>query len=100
MQYGRPVAWKEEQAPIVTFWLDGGLECVGFPFFALGAARYLASEQTATFEWPFGTVLVRGPKTLEFYEAFCSHRVTGAKADGKDIASVTFRSLEADQSAE
>lgn len=85
MQYGRPVAWREEQEPIVTFWLDGGVECVGFPFFAMAAARYLGEEQTATFEWPFGTIVVRGPKTLEFYDAFCSYRVTGAKAAGRTL---------------
>jgi hypothetical protein len=95
MQYGRPVAWREEQAPIITFWLDGGVECIGFPFFAMAAARYLVEEQTAAFEWPFGTIVVRGPKTFEFFEAFCSHRVTGAKADGKDLVSVIFRSIEA-----
>jgi hypothetical protein len=63
-------------------------------------ARYLAEEQMATFEWPFGAIVVRGPKTLEFFESFCAHKVTGAKADGNDITSVTFRSLTADQSVE
>jgi hypothetical protein len=35
--------------------------------------------------WPLGTVLITGPKVLNFYAAFCAHRATCLKADGKDI---------------
>jgi hypothetical protein len=90
IRYGRPTAWKEEGSPIVTFWLDNGPECLGFPFFSVAAARYLILEETVSLEWPFGTIMVKGPKALEFFEAFCSHRATGTRADGKDITSVTF----------
>ncbi len=38
--------------------------------------------------WPLGTVVVTGPKVLDFYAAFCAHRATSPKADGKDIQSV------------
>jgi hypothetical protein len=94
-QYSRPTAWREGQAPIVTFWVDPGhLECIGFPFFAMAAARYLALEETAALEWPFGTILVKGPKAIEFFEAFCCHQVAEVKADGQEIISVVFRSVE------
>jgi hypothetical protein len=51
---------------------------------------YLALEETVSLEWPFGTVLVKGPKTLEFFEAFRFHRATEVKANSKDITSVVF----------
>jgi hypothetical protein len=35
-----------------------------------------------------GTIVVTGPKTLEFYEQFSNHRATLLRADGKDILSV------------
>jgi hypothetical protein len=35
-----------------------------------------------------GTIVVTGPKALEFYEQFANHRATLIKADGKDILSV------------
>ena len=35
-----------------------------------------------------GTIVVTGPKTLEFYEQFSNHRATLIRADGKDILSV------------
>jgi hypothetical protein len=35
-----------------------------------------------------GTIVVTGPKTLEFYEQFSNHRAALLRADGKDILSV------------
>jgi hypothetical protein len=35
--------------------------------------------------WPLGTVVIAGPKVLDFYAGFCAHRATCLKADGKDI---------------
>jgi hypothetical protein len=35
--------------------------------------------------WPLGTVVITGPKVLDFYAAFCAHRATCLKADGKEI---------------
>ena len=31
------------------------------------------------------TVIIAGPKVLDFYAGFCAHRATCLKADGKDI---------------
>ena len=41
-----------------------------------------------------GTVLITGPKAGEFCSAFCNHKATLLKADGKDILSVTFQKRE------
>ena len=38
--------------------------------------------------FPLGTVLVRGPKASDFYDAFCAQRATLLKADGKDVVDV------------
>jgi hypothetical protein len=40
--------------------------------------------------WTLGTLIVAGPKVLEFYDDFCNHRATSLKADGKDIRAVTM----------
>jgi hypothetical protein len=39
-------------------------------------------------DWPVGTIVVVGPKALEFYEQFSNHRATLVRADGKHILSV------------
>ena len=39
-------------------------------------------------DWPLGTIVIAGPKALEFYEQFSNHRATLIRADGKDILSV------------
>jgi hypothetical protein len=49
---------------------------------------FAIEEQILSLDWPLGTVVVTGPKTLDFYNAFCNHRATSLKADGKDILSV------------
>ena len=38
--------------------------------------------------WPLGTVVIAGPKVLDFYTGFCAHQATCLKADGKDISDV------------
>src|ERR1700732_949145 len=57
----------------------------GFPFFSLSASRYFADKETLCLYWPLGTVIITGPKVLDFYAGFCGHRATCLKADGKDI---------------
>jgi hypothetical protein len=39
-------------------------------------------------DWPLGTIVIAGPKALEFYEQFSNHRATLIRSDGKDILSV------------
>ena len=76
-------AWKNQSDPIFRFWAEG--DWWGFPFFTLSASHYFGDKETLGLYWPLGTVLIAGPKVLDFYSGFCAHRVTCLKADGKDI---------------
>ena len=76
-------AWKEQSDPIFRFWAEG--DWWGFPFFSLSASRYFGEKQTLCLYWPLATVVIAGPKVLDFYTGFCAHRATCLKADGKDI---------------
>jgi hypothetical protein len=79
--------WEERQAEIVRFWIDSG-DCWGFLFHHVSGTYFSAKEQRLLIDWPLGTIVVTGPKTLEFYEQFSNHRATLLRADGKDILSV------------
>jgi hypothetical protein len=81
------VPWEEQQVDIVRFWTDSG-DCWGFLFHHLTGTRFSAKDQSLLIDWALGTIVVMGPKTLEFYEQFSDHRATLVKADGKDILSV------------
>jgi hypothetical protein len=57
-----------------------------------GASHSLASalvgiseRETLCLYWPLATVLITGPRALDFYAGFCAHRVTCLKVDGKEI---------------
>ena len=50
--------------------------------------HYHPQEQTLLIEFSPGTIVVIGPKALEFCDRFCSHKVSVLKADGKDILAV------------
>jgi hypothetical protein len=76
-------AWKEQSDPIFRFWTEGRL--VGFPIFSLRASRYFGDAETLCLYWQLGTVVITGPKVLDFYAGFCVNRATCLKADGKDI---------------
>src|ERR1700737_1958597 len=76
-------AWKEQSDPIFRFWAEG--DWWGFPFFSLSASRYFGDKETLCLYWPLGTVVIAGPKVLDFYAGFCGHRATCLKPDGKDI---------------
>jgi hypothetical protein len=79
--------WEEHQAEIVRFWTDSG-DCWGFLFHHVCATHYSTRDQRLLIDWTSGTIVVTGPKTLEFYEQFSNHRATLLRADGKDILSV------------
>jgi hypothetical protein len=80
-------AWKEQSDPIFR---SGQRETGGFPVFSLSASRYFGDKETLCLYWPLGTVVITGPKTLDFYAGYCAHRATSIKSDGKDIISVTM----------
>ena len=79
-------AWKEQSDPIFRFWAKG--DWWGFPFFNLSASRYFSDRETLCLYWPLGTVVITGPKVLDFLAGFCAHRATCLKADGKDVTDV------------
>jgi hypothetical protein len=57
-------AWKEQSDPIFRFWTEG--DWWGFPFFSLSASRYFGDKGTLCLYWPLGTVVITGPKALDF----------------------------------
>jgi hypothetical protein len=82
------VAWKEQSDAIFQFWTEG--DWWGFPFFSLSASRYFSDKETLCLYWPLGTLVITGPKVLDFYVGFCAHRATSVRSDGRDILSVTL----------
>ena len=90
-------AWKDQSDPIFRFWTGG--DWWGFPFFNLSASRYLGDRGTLCLYWPLGTVVITGPKVLDFYAGFCAHRATCLKADGQDITDLKLV-LDGNSSAE
>jgi hypothetical protein len=85
----RSNAWDSEEAEVVRFWTDDG-NSWGFPFHHLTTIHYSAGHERLFITWTLGTLVIAGPKVLQFYEDFCSHRATSLKADGKDILAVTM----------
>jgi hypothetical protein len=90
-QYGpRSQAWQEQQSPpIVRFWCDDGT-CWAIPFFQIAFMHYHPDEQSLLIECSPGTIVVTGPKVLDFCDRFCSHKVGLVKADGKDILAIAM----------
>ena len=85
----RSAAWEEVTPPVIRFWTDDG-DCWGFPFHHLTATHYTAKDKRLMIDWALGTIMVVGPKALDFYDDFSNHCATLVKADGKDILSVTM----------
>ena len=54
------------------------------------ASRYFGEKETLCLYWPLATIVITGPKVLDFYAGFCAHRATSLECDGKDILSVTI----------
>jgi hypothetical protein len=54
------------------------------------AIHYSARHESLLISWTLGTLVVAGPKVLEFYDDYCNHRATSLKADGTDIRSVSM----------
>ena len=79
--------WEEQQSEIVRFWTDSG-DCWGFLFHHVSGTLYSARDERLLIDWALGTIVVTGPRTLEFYEQFSNHRATLIRSDGKDILSV------------
>src|SRR6202022_4633924 len=84
----RSNAWESEEAEVVRFWTDDG-DSWGFLFHYLTAIQYNARHERLLINWTLGTLVIAGPKVLEFYDDFCNHRATFLKAEGKDPLGVT-----------
>src|ERR1700733_13610950 len=97
-EFGRktPGAWEPEQAPLVTFFLDGGEDALGLSLFGVQAVRLSIKEGIVSIEYPFGNMVVTGPSALDFFTEFCRNRATAVKADGRAITSVAFVSVKAE----
>jgi hypothetical protein len=61
---------------------------VAFTSASLSASRYFGDKQTLCLYWPLGTLLITGPRALDFYTGFCANRATCLTADGKDITEI------------
>jgi hypothetical protein len=85
----RSNAWESEEAAVVRFWTDDG-DSWGFLFHYLTATHYSARHERLLIAWTLGTLVIVGPKVLEFYDDFCNHRATSLKSDGQDILAVTM----------
>jgi hypothetical protein len=83
----RSSAWESDEAEVVRFWSDDG-DSLGFLFRHLTAIHYSAKYERLLITWTLGTLVIAGPKVLEFYDEFCNHRATSLKSDGKDILAV------------
>ena len=85
----RSNAWESEVVEVVTFWIDDG-NSWGLPFHCLTSIHYSARHERLLITWTLGTLVIAGPKVLEFYDDFCNHRATSLKSDGEDILAVTM----------
>ena len=85
----RSNAWESQEAEVIRFWTDDG-DSWGFVFHHLTAIHYSARHERLLITSTLGTLVIAGPKVLEFYDDFCNHRATSLKSDGKDILAVTM----------
>jgi hypothetical protein len=85
----RSNARESEEAHVVRFWTDDG-DSWGFLFHCLTSIHYSARHERLLVTWTLGTLVIAGPKVLEFYDDFCNHRAMSLKSDGKDILAVTM----------
>jgi hypothetical protein len=54
-----------QEADVIRFWTDDG-DCWGFLFHHLTATHYSARNQRLLIDWALGTLVVAGPKVLDF----------------------------------
>ena len=63
---------------------------MGIPISSASSDSLQHARERLLVDWDLGTLVIAGPKVLDLYDDFCSHRATSLKADGKDILSVTM----------
>jgi len=79
---------KEQSDPIFRFWAKG--DSRGFPLFTLSASRYFGNKETLCLYWPLGTVVITGPKVLNFYAAFLFQPGNVFQSGWKDIVDLNL----------
>ena len=77
----KPNDWGNRSRNLFRFTLRGEFSCRAIRL-------YSARDERHVIDWALGTIVVTGPKTLEFYEQFSNHSATLLRPDGKDILSV------------
>jgi hypothetical protein len=86
----KSLAWEDrESPPVFQARVGNSKEFIAFMFSSLLSAHCL-DEQTVRLAWPAGTLVVRGPKAFEFFDAFCRHEATLLQQHGSDIVTVSF----------
>jgi hypothetical protein len=85
----RSPAWESGTAEIVRFWTDDG-NCYGFIFHHLTATYYDRKSKRLRIDWALGTLIIAGPRVLDFYDDFSNHRASVLRADNTDITTVTI----------
>ena len=90
-QFSQPTCWEATQPPesIIRFCVDSG-EIWGLPAFGVIGCCYHPDKEMMSIGYGMGTIIIKGPTTLKFYEDFCRGKATMLRADGKDILSVSF----------
>jgi hypothetical protein len=83
-------AWDLGTAPVVRFWTNDE-NCYGFVFHHLTATHYNARLERLLIDWALGTIVIAGPKVLEFYDDFSNQRAAVLRPDGDDITSVSMQ---------
>ena len=78
----RSNAWESEEADVIRFWTDDG-DSWGFLFHHMTAIHYSARHESLLITWTLGTLVLAGPKVLEFYDDFCNHRERHSNPMGK-----------------
>ncbi|SRR6266436_2327992 len=91
-QYAKPrrsAAWDLGEYEIIRFWADDG-NCYGFMFHHLGLSVYLSDQRGLVINCAFGTILISGPRILDFWDDLCARKVSAVRVDGKDITSIAL----------
>jgi hypothetical protein len=81
--------WRPDAEPLVRFWDSQSGNCWAFPFYSVVGCCYHPQEQVLSIGLQNFQVVISGPKTEAFFDAFCKQRATLIKADGVDIINVS-----------
>jgi hypothetical protein len=81
---------SSDQPPLFRAWTDDG-NFYGFLFHHLNSVLYSGQHACFCMDFVLGTLIIEGPKVLEFADDFAAQKVAVLKPDGIDITSVTLQ---------